>query len=211
MEIVKLRYYQADQKIVDKAYRIIRECGLVVSGTDTVYGLLTSPYSDECVLKLYKAKERPLDKPLPILASSVKAVLGIVEVDSKTKAFLKSIWPGPVTVILRVKENIFSKYVSRSEEYIGFRVPATPIVRLIAERNGGFVTGTSANISGKPAPTTVEEAVKQLGDRVDLYIDLGLAPLKNPSTVIRVTDNGIEVVREGVLSLETLTKLYPTS
>ncbi len=210
LEIVKIKYHEIDQYIADKAYRIMRECGLIVLGTDTVYGLATTPYLDECVDKLFKAKRRPYEKPIPILASSLKAVLEIADVNKGMHKFLQMIWPGPVTIVLRVREKVFSDLVAPGD-YVGFRVPATPMVRLLAGMNGGFITGTSANLSGAKPPCIIDEAIRQLGGTADLYIDMGRSPICKPSTVIRLGDGGFEVIREGAVSRDTIDYIYTIS
>jgi L-threonylcarbamoyladenylate synthase len=201
-------YTRPDQRIIEEAYRIIRDCGLVVGITDTLYGIFTSPYIDECVEKVYNVKRRS-DKPIPVLASSIKALEKIIEVSDRILYFLKIIWPGPVTVIMKdITEDIFSEKIHLGTNKIGFRIPASPLAKKLAEYNGGFITGTSANISGYKPARRVEEAYEQLGDNIDLYIDSGTAPIGVPSTVIEIVKDKIRIIREGVLSYNVLEKLY---
>ncbi len=205
--VLKAWFHEARDSVIDEAVHVLGKCGLVVAATDTLYGLLADPFRDECVLKVYRVKERPLDKPLPLLASSIERVADVTGVSGWIKKLLEYLWPGPVTVILKVEKPVFSRYVSPSS-MIGFRVPAAPLIRRIAEKNNGFVTGTSANLSGLEPPRKMFDAYKQLGRKVDLYIDQGPAPIGGPSAVIQIAGSGFKVIRRGVISIKTIEKYW---
>ncbi len=194
-------------RVLEKAVGIVDRCGLVVGVTDTLYGLFTNPFRDECVERVYKVKKRT-DKPIPLLASSIDDVARNTVVDGRVIDFLRMVWPGPVTVVLRVGEDSrISKLVHLGSGVVGFRVPASPLPRAIAYRVGGLVTGTSANISGYKPARSVSEAFKQLSGSVELYIDSGVAPIGIASTVVSLV-NGYHVIREGALSTKTITRYY---
>ncbi len=205
--VLRAWFHEARESIVSEAVRVLRKCGLIVAATDTLYGLLADPFRDECVLRVYRVKERPLDKPLPVLASSIEKVVEATGVDGGIRKLLGYLWPGPVTIIMMVEKPLFSKYVSPSR-MIGFRVPAAPLVRRIAEENNGFITGTSANISGYESPRKMFDAYRQLGRGVDLYIDQGPSPIGAPSTVIELTGSGYRVIRMGAISIKTIEKYW---
>ncbi len=206
-KIVKTPFYLVGLDVLQEAYRVIKNCGIVVGPTDTLYGVFADPFRDECVEKVYVVKKRK-DKPIPILASSINAVAEIVELTPALRLLLEFIWPGPVTVLLKPSTEILSAKIHPGTEMIGFRVPASPFARKLAEMNGGFITGTSANISGLKPARTAEEAVAQLGEGVDLYIDSGPSPLGKPSTVIAVENNKVKILRESVVSTTTVEALY---
>ncbi len=203
-------FHEVVDTVVGEAADTIRKCGIVVAATDTLYGLLADPYRDECVLKIYRLKERPLDKPIPILAADAEHVVNVTRPSPQIRRFLDMIWPGPVTVILGVSEGFFSKYISPSGR-IGFRVPAAPLVRRLAVMNKGFVTGTSANLSGHKPPRTIHETYRMLGGGVELYIDQGPAPIGAPSTVIDIVNGELKLVREGAVTIDTLRILWRLS
>ncbi len=207
-KLVYTSYTRPDQRIIEEAYRIIRDCRLVVGVTDTLYGIFANPYIDECVEKVYDVKHRS-DKPIPVLVSSLEALEKIIEMNDRIRYFLKIIWPGPVTVIMgNVTEDAFSEKIHLGTNKIGFRIPASPLARKLAEYNGGFITGTSANISGFKPARTVNEAYEQLRNNIDLYIDSGAAPIGMPSTVIEMVKDRIRIVRVGALPPSILEKLY---
>jgi L-threonylcarbamoyladenylate synthase len=200
--ILRLSYY-VDHEAIDASVEAIRNCRIVAAGTDTLYGLLADPFREDCILRVYDAKRRDKSKPLPLLSAGTEEVLRVAVFNDCIKKFVSIMWPGPLTVILRLRRNIFPNIVAPDGK-TGFRVPASPVPRLIAVETGGFVTGTSANISGAPPPRTVEEAVEMLGDSVDLYLDTGLAPIGRPSTIIDLTGTEPRLVREGALRFETI-------
>ena len=207
---INTSYIMPSFNVVQEAYRIIKNCGLVVGITDTLYGIFADPYRDECVEKVYLAKKRG-KKPIPILASSTKAVLGLID-ETYNKGilekFLNAIWPGPVTVVLKTVPNILSNMISWERNTIGFRVPAAPLPRKLAELNGGFITGTSANISGQIPAREINEAIRQLGNGIDLYIDSGTAPIGTGSTVVELINDNLKIIREGPVPYTVIRKIY---
>lgn len=206
MNILRTSYTRPSEEVVRKASMVMRDCGLVVGITDTVYGVFTNPFRETCVEKVYKVKRRE-KKPIPVLASSLDDVLHVVKgVSGWVKELLKLLWPGPITVVLPV-EDVFPENLHQGTGKVGFRVPASPLPRLLARSLNGFITGTSANISGLPPATTIDEAIKQLGEEIDLYIDSGTAPLRVPSTVIEVVDGGVRIIREGVVRGSTINNI----
>ncbi len=210
VRIINASYIMPSFDVVQEAYRIIKNCGLVVGITDTLYGVFADPYRNECVEKVYLAKKRG-KKPIPILASSTKAVLELIDetYDKEIlEKFLKAVWPGPVTVVLKTVQGILSDMISWGRNTIGFRVPAAPLPRKLAEFNGGFITGTSANISGKIPAREINEAIRQLGNGIDLYIDSGTAPIGTGSTVIELIDNNLRIIREGPVPYAIIRRIY---
>ncbi|MCD6300567.1 MAG: threonylcarbamoyl-AMP synthase [Staphylothermus sp.] len=210
VRIINASYIAPSFDVVQEAYRVIKECGLVVGVTDTLYGIFADPFRDECVEKVYLAKKRG-KKPIPILASSTMAVLGLID-DTYNKVvlekFLNAIWPGPITVVLKTLDSVLSDKISWERNIIGFRVPAAPLPRKLAQLNGGLITGTSANLSGQTPPRELNEAIRQLGDEINLYIDSGIAPIGVGSTVVELIDNDIRLIREGPIPYSVIRRIY---
>jgi len=206
--IVKTSFSTPSLSIIEKAVNVIENEGLVVGITDTVYGIFTNALCSHCVDRVFEVKERE-GKPIPVLVSSIKHVIDAAdEISDEVLCLLKYMWPGPVTLIIPVKKDFFPYRVHLGRNKVGFRIPAAPLPRLLAEKIGGYLTGTSANISGKPSPRHVFEAIKQLGDRIDLYIDSGIAPIGLPSTVIEIVGDEIKVIREGSISTNVITMAW---
>lgn len=206
-KILKTSYIIPSPEIINEAVNTIMECGLVVGVTDTLYGIFADPFRYECVEKVYKAKKR-MGKPIPLLANSIDSIIEHAIVNEKIINFLEIIGYGPVTIVLKIDHRSkIAENVHLKTFKVGFRVPASRLVRLIAREVGGLVTGTSANISGLKPARTVNEAFSQLGDAVHLYIDSGYSPLGIGSTVIDLTE-GFKIIRHGAVNPKILEKIY---
>jgi L-threonylcarbamoyladenylate synthase len=175
----------------------LRSGGLVVYPTDTVYGLGADPFQDAAVARLYAAKERPRNLGVSVCVADVPDVFRLGQASPLAEAFCKKNLPGPFTVVLRATPHAPQGILS-SDGRLGLRVPAHPIARLLAKRFGP-ITSTSANVHGKAAPETCDEARGQLGDRVDVYVDGGPAPLGIESTVVDLTGPRAKVLRRGAV------------
>lgn len=176
---------------------VLRSEGLVVHPTDTVYGLAADPFSAAAVERLYAAKARPRDLPVSVAVAVVPDVFRFGARTPLAEAFCGKNLPGPFTVVLRATPEAPRAVVSKDGR-IALRVPDHPIPRLLAKAFGP-ITSTSANVHGRPAPVTCEEARAQLGDSVDLYIDGGPADLGQESTVVDLTGPRANILRAGAV------------
>jgi len=187
--------YLLDPAALGRIREILGVGGLVVHPTDTVYGLAADPFQAGAVEKLYAAKSRPRDLPVSMSVADVGDVFRFGQRTEIAEAFCAKNLPGPYTVVLRAAVDAPRAIVSK-DGLIALRVPAHPIPRLLA-KSFGPVTSTSANRHGQPAPSTCEEAWKQLGDRVDLYVDGGLTLLGGESTVVDLSGPRAKILRQG--------------
>jgi len=166
---------------IEKAIGAIRDDKILVCPTDTVYGLVCDATNKKTLRRLYKIKKRPPNKPIPVFVSSIKTAKKLAEISQQQEKYLKSVWPGKVTVVLKKKGGGGS---------IGLRIPEHPFLLSLLGRLKHPLTGTSANVSGGPASTNIKEVVKQFKDRryqPDLFINAGNLPKNKPSKVIDLT------------------------
>ena len=189
--------------VIAEAAAAIRAGGLVIYPTETVYGLGADAYSDEAVAKVFAAKVRPIEDPISIAVSSLEMARQFTQLTKKVEVVFKKFLPGPLTVVLKAKPTI-SKLLTAGTGKVGVRFPDHPVTLKLIDFVGGPITSTSANISGRPAPCTVREALDQLGKSVDLAIDAGRCKLGAPSTVVDLTVEPFEVLREGPVSREKI-------
>ncbi|MCD6460521.1 threonylcarbamoyl-AMP synthase [bacterium] len=180
-----------DKKIILKAAYILNNGGLVVFPTETVYGIAVK-YGDKSVEnKLYKVKNRNIDKPFTIHISDISFIKKLdCFVPDEAYKLMKKYWPGPLTLVLPLK----SKQGKQ-----GFRVPAHPAALALIDAAGGGVIASSANISVRKSPVTVEQAYEQLADKIDIYLDSGKTGYGKDSTVVDFSGDKPVVLREGVL------------
>jgi L-threonylcarbamoyladenylate synthase len=185
------------------------EC--VVLPTDTVYGIGADAFSAKAVQRLLDAKQRGRDMPPPVLIGEPALIRALaVDVPESAKDLVEKHWPGALTVICRRQPSLRMD-LGDTEGTIALRVPDHELAREILRRTGPMAV-SSANISGKPAALTCDEAIEQLGDSVAIYLDGG--PLQDaggaPSTIVDFTrDETGQVLRRGAISVETLRETVP--
>lgn len=192
---------------IAEAAATIRTGGLVLYPTETVYGLGTDACSDEAVAKVFAAKARPLEDPIPVAVNSLELAQQIAELTPIAELAFKKFLPGPLTVVVKAKSNKISKLVTGGTANIGIRIPDHPVVLKLIDFVGGPITATSANLSGKSAPSTIREALEQLGKRVDVALDSGKCKLGTPSTVVDLSFGSLRVLREGPISRKELSTI----
>lgn len=186
-----------------KVIRAIKEGKVIVCPTDTVYGLVADATNKRAVRKVFLIKKRSLKKPIPIFVKDFEMAKNIAKINKKQEGFLKRAWPGKVTVILRPKKK-FSKGIGKPKKEIGLRIPNYKFVNQLLLIINHPLTGTSANISGKPASTKIKEIIKQFknqpptkfgGGQPDLVIDVGNLPKSKSSTILDLTVSPPKILR----------------
>lgn len=192
---------QCNQGGIKDAYESIKKGGVVVFPTDTVYGIGCDPYNDEAVNKIYKVKGRHKMKQLPVLAYSKKDVESIVFFDDISEKIANKFWPGPVTLLLQVKDKKIAKSLGL-EGKIAVRVPNHPCSLSLLEKCR-LLVGTSANFSGQSPFDDSKEIVEKFSG-YDILLDGGKIPNSGESTIVEVVGNELKIIREGKIKLENL-------
>ena len=199
---------KATQQNIRKAAKILREGGLVVYPTETVYGLACDPFNEAAVERLLKAKGRE-GKPLPVAASSIQKARDIAIFTKKAEKLASRFWPGPLTIVLKHKKPL-PQGVTLGTGTIGIRVPDQNVAVRLAELTGGYIVTTSANKSGVPSARTAEEAEAQIGSEVDLILDAGVTPLGQSSTIVDLTQDPPKILREGPIPSKSILEALAT-
>lgn len=194
MKIIKIKAKGA----VEIALNVIKDGGVVVFPTDTVYGLICDSNNKEAVEKIFKIKKRSKGKPISIFVNDIDAAKKFTKVSKKNERFLMNNWPGAITAVLEKRVNIFTA-IHQGKNTIGVRIPDyLPINKLISGNNAP-IAETSANISGEPATTEIKKVLKYFKDKdpaPDLIIDAGDLPKRRPSKVVDLTGSKINIIRE---------------
>ncbi len=193
---------------IAEAARLILSGGLVAFPTDTVYGLGCNPFDKEAVDRLIHAKRRPKGA-LPILVNSMGSAKKFGEFSKTAVTLAGKYWPGPLTLVLPLRISLPSG-VTEDSPFVGLRIPRHEVALNLAEKCGGQVIGSSANLSGTPASTIAQEVLDRMGDRIDLIIDGGPAPRGKESTVVKVLGGTVDVLREGAISRDDVLKALKT-
>ncbi|HNS25176.1 MAG: L-threonylcarbamoyladenylate synthase [Euryarchaeota archaeon] len=193
MKRVEIDPTQPDFPEIQKAQMVLKEGGLVVYPTDTLYGLGANIFQEEAVKRVYHVKKRSPEKPLSICISRVQDLQRVAHMDLKSFQLANKLLPGPYTLV--VKKNPQIPYlITAGSDKVGIRIPDHPICRVLSMEFP--ITTTSANISGEEAPLEVDELVNLFQDQVDLYLDAGDAQPFH-STVIDLTTSPPTILREG--------------
>ncbi|WP_457613041.1 L-threonylcarbamoyladenylate synthase [Methanocaldococcus sp.] len=166
---------------------------IIICGTDTLYGISANALNEKSVKKIYQIKKRDYNKPLSICLKDIDEIKKYAYVNELAEKIIKHFLPGPITIIVKKKPNIPDIV---SKEYIGIRIPDEDIIRELAIVP---LTTTSANISGGKDPTCVEEIDGEIIKNVDYVIDIGKCKYSKPSTIIKIEDTSIALIREGAI------------
>lgn len=192
---------------LDQIASIINEGKIVVFPTETVYGIGADATCDNAVKKIFEAKGRPQDNPLIVHISSYEMLKDIVyEPTEIEKKLMDSFWPGPFTIILKCKNNL-SKIVTAGLDTVGIRMPDNDIALNIIESSKKPIAAPSANVSGKPSGTNICDIYDELNNKVDAFVDGGDTDIGIESTVVKVENNVVNILRPGKISLEDIKKL----
>ena len=188
--------------------KIIKEGGIVIFPTETVYGIGSNGLNKEAIKKLYEVKQRPLNKPISLLVSNIEMVNQVAKNISKLEyKIMQNFFPGPLTIILE-KKDIVPDILTANTNTIGIRMPSGEIARKLIEYAGIPIATPSANISGKPSGTNIKDIQKDFEGKVDYFIDNGESKLGIPSTIIRVINNEVHILRQGSISMEQINAIY---
>ncbi len=179
------------------AIRTIKAGGVVVFPTDTVYGLICDAFNKKAVEKIFKIKKRPKGKSISIFVNDLKSAKEFAKINLKYEKFLKKSWPGAITAVLKPKRKL-PPNISQGKGTIGVRVPNYKLIDGLILKNKAPLAETSANISGQPATTKINEVLNYFIDakfRPDLIIDAGNLPERGPSKVVDLTGDKIKILR----------------
>ncbi len=196
---------KCDKEGIEKASKVVKDGGIIVFPTDTVYGMGCDPYNKKAVDKIYQIKGRPKTKPIPILAYSIDAVSEIVEFDKDSKKIADKFWPGPLTLILKLRDEKLKESLNLKEK-IAIRVPNNQCL-LNLLKNSKFLVGTSANLSGESSFTNSQECYQKISE-CDIFLDGGDIENGGESTILEM-DKGKPIIhRIGSLKKEEITRFF---
>ena len=191
------------EKTIEPCLEILGRGGVIVYPTDTIYALGVNAYDTEAVQKIPSLKQRPSDMPISIAVPDLEALEQIAVVTSLVQKIYNKFLPGGLTLILELRTGLESKLpamlVSESNK-IGIRVPKHSLALTLIKQFGKPLTATSANLHSQPMPVNISTAVEQLGNKIDIYLDCGECKYQGESTIIDVTNDTVNLIREGVIS-----------
>jgi L-threonylcarbamoyladenylate synthase len=195
-----MQIIQSDRDVVQKAVNVLRDGGLVVYPTETLYGIGADATNPLAIKKLTEYKNRPFGKPYSIAVTGEPMAEEYVELNSTAKNLYKTFLPGPLTIISKGKHEV-AMGVESEDGTLGVRIPDYKLVTDIVNKFGRPITSTSANASYKKRPYKISDILENISDKqkdlIDLIIDVGTLPPNEPSTVVDTTLDDPVVLRQG--------------
>ena len=188
--------------VIEQASTMLRQGGVILYPTDTLYGLGADAFSDEAVDTIYAIKGRDEKKPIHCIVSDIAMAEEYAEVTNDARLLFERLLPGGLTVILRKRKNVRGG-IARGIETIGIRIPHNDFCAQLARAFGKPFTATSANVSGLAPKRSLSDILEQLGESaemIDLIIDAGELPPSAPSTVVDLSGEEPLIVREGAIA-----------
>jgi L-threonylcarbamoyladenylate synthase len=182
MEVVKLQ-----KKAINKATEFLKNGGIAVFPTDTVYGFLAIATNKKATAKIYKIKKRPKSKPLAIFVKDFKMAKEMAEISKEQEKILKKKWPGNYTFVLNIKN---------SKGTIALRIPKYKPLNDLLKKVNEPLAQTSVNISGKPVLSKIEEIKNTFSKKDILIIDAGNLPKRKPSMIIDLIKDKVKILRK---------------
>ena len=188
------------------AFSSIRSGRLVVLPTDTLYGLGCDAFDSHGVASLLAAKNRGRDMPVPVLVGSWHTIDGLVySVKPEARSLVQAFWPGGLSLVVQQAPSL-AWDLGDTRGTVMLRMPLHPVA-LDLLREIGPMAVSSANVSGEPPATTVQDARNQLGSQVDVYLDGGPCAEATPSTIVDLTGERPRVLREGAVAAEAVAEV----
>lgn len=198
-----------DAKVIEAAGKTIREGGLVAFPTETVYGLGANALDEEAVKKIFIAKGRPQDNPLIVHVADTNIDDLVEEVPEIARKMMNKFWPGPLTLIM--KKSCKIPYVtSAGLDSIGIRMPSNPVANMLIKASKVPIAAPSANISGKPSPTTIERCIDDLMGKIEYIIGGEECEVGVESTILDCTVDPPCILRPGGITIEMLREVCPS-
>lgn len=201
---------QLNEEEIEQAAEEIKKGNLVLFPTETVYGIGANALDAEAVKKIFVAKGRAQDNPLIVHVSNIKMVEGIVEdIGLVERKLIEKFWPGPLTIIFKRKnQEIIPNIVTANLDTVGIRMPSNIIAKELIEKSGVPIAAPSANVSGRPSGTKVEDIIAELDGKVAYILDGGSTDIGLESTVIKVNGEKIDILRPGKITKEQLEEAF---
>ena len=184
----------------------IKKGKIAIFPTETVYGIGTNGLNEEGIKKLFDIKKRPREKPISLLVNSIEMIERIAKLTEEERKIIKIFFPGPLTLIVE-KKKIVPDILTSNKKTVGIRMPDNEIaLKLIKYANIPIAT-SSANISGKENNTDIINIKKEFENKVDYFIDGGKSKIGIGSTIIKIENNKLHILRKGIITEEEILKV----
>jgi len=194
--IFRINPINPQKRLIDKTVEVLKEGGVIAYPTDTIYGFGCDMYNKKAIQRIYQIKKRDLKKPFSFICSDLKNISLYAQVTNQDYKIMRRRLPGPYTFILQGTK-LVPKIMLTKRKTVGIRVPDNNISLALVRGLGNPIISTSVGFSGGEVlsdPSLIEEA---FGSQINVTIDGGILS-NQPSTIISLLDDRIEVIREGL-------------
>ncbi len=193
--IVEVDVVHPQPRLVERAAKVLEDGGLIAYPTDTYYGIGCDLLSKKAIDRLYALKGRDRKKPLAFLCPDLSDVAKYAKVTNFAYRTMRQLTPGPFTFVLEATR-LVPEMMQSKQKQVGIRVPQAPLMLAIAAKLGRPIVTTSATTAEDDVLTDAKSIKDLLGNRLDLILDGGPQPAE-PSTIVSLIDDQIEVLRQG--------------
>lgn len=199
-EWIRIDRAHMDQGVMERAGALLRAGALVAFPTETVYGLGANALDEEAAKKIYAAKGRPSDNPLIVHIAGLSALERIAaQIPAEARMLADAFWPGPLTMIFHKTEEV-PPGTTGGLSTVAVRMPSDEIARELIRQGGGYIAAPSANVSGRPSPTTARHVYEDMNGRIPLILDGGPVPIGLESTIVDLTEDCPVILRPGYIT-----------
>ncbi len=196
---------------ISKVVNILKSNGLVALPTETVYGLAANAYNDYAVKCIYEVKSRPLTNPLIIHFKNKDSALNAIEIDNRAIKLANKFWPGPLTLVGKIRDKSISKIACSEMNTVAVRVPSNIIFKKILCLLDFPLAAPSANRFGKITPTSAKDVKDELKGRISVILNGGVSEIGLESTVVDLSTSKSIILRTGGIENEEINKVICTT
>lgn len=201
---MKTKVLKPNKESIELACKLLRSGEVVGIPTETVYGLAGDSCRSDSIKKIFEAKGRPADNPLIVHIANMNMLEGVVAVVTEDAGKLaEAFWPGPLTMVMPKGDKICAETCAGLDS-VGVRMPSNEIAREIIKKSGVMFSAPSANLSGRPSPTTAQDVFEDMNGRIPLIIDGGECAGGVESTVISMLGETPIILRPGIITKEDI-------
>jgi L-threonylcarbamoyladenylate synthase len=201
----KRKIFQCSENAMESCALVLKNGGVVVYPTDTIYGIGCDPYNDLAVKRIFTIKGRDEKKPLPVLTYSIRDAERIVSLGRTGRMLAERYWPGALTIVAPIIDRRISPRVMAGSSNLAVRVPSNNCVLLLLS-HCKYLVGTSANMSGEKALKSAQEVLNSQLQGYDALLDGGTVEKGIESTIVSIEDKP-KILREGAIKSREISHL----
>ena len=208
--LVPVDPFAPDAVVIQTAADMLMQKGMLVFPTTGLYGLGADALCSEAVRRVFVVKQRPPDKPVLVLLSSIGDMGNLVQTIPEFAEPLLALWPGGITFVFNAKNSV-PVVLTGGTGKVGVRMPAHPVAKALSAAFGSPITGTSANLSGRPAVARTVDLDPEIRSQVDMVLDAGTLHGGSGSTILDVSCWPVRVIHEGAVSRQQIAAVLKNS